>query len=82
MNLTGLLRPFLFTEMELLSPAGNIEAAKAALSAGADAIYIGTAFSARAYAGNFDEKELEEIIKTAHLLGRRVYVAVTVENGR
>ena len=78
MNLTGLLRPFLFTEMELLSPAGNIEAAKAALSAGADAIYIGTAFSARAYAGNFDEKELEEIIKTAHLLGRRVYVAVNI----
>lgn len=32
--------------MELLSPAGNMRSAMAALSAGADAVYIGGNFSA------------------------------------
>ena len=47
--------------MECLAPAGNREALARADAAGADAVYLGyAAFSARAGAGNFDRKELEE----------------------
>ena len=61
---------------ELLAPAGNLESLRAAIAAGADAVYLGaSAFSARAQVG-FDEKSLAEAISLAHLYGRRVYVAV------
>ena len=44
---------------ELLAPAGSMEALKAAVSAGADAVYLGgAAFGARAYAKNLDEQEI------------------------
>lgn len=63
--------------MELLAPAGNRKALDAAVAAGADAIYLGyTAFSARSYAGNFDEKGLRDAIRYAHQYGRRIYVTV------
>ena len=39
--------------IELLAPAGSVETARAAILAGADAVYIGgTRFGARAYADN------------------------------
>ena len=42
-------------KIELLSPAGNMNSLKAAVMAGADAVYLaGTLFGARAFAGNFD----------------------------
>ena len=63
--------------MELLAPAGNREALEKADAAGADAVYLGyTAFSARAGAGNFDRRELEEAIRYAHLRHMRVHVTV------
>ncbi|MBQ9009070.1 MAG: U32 family peptidase [Clostridia bacterium] len=63
--------------MELLAPAGNRKALDAAIAAGADAIYLGyTAFSARSYAGNFDEKGLVDAVRAAHQMGRRIYVTV------
>ena len=63
--------------MELLSPAGNREALVAAVSCGADAVYLGyTAFGARSYAGNFDGPGLEEAVAYAHERGRRIYVTV------
>ena len=63
--------------MELLAPAGNRKALDAAVAAGADAVYLGyTAFSARSYAGNFDEKGLRDAIRFAHQYGRRIYVTV------
>ncbi len=63
--------------MELLAPAGNRKALDAAIAAGADAIYLGyTAFSARSYAGNFDEKALKDAVRAAHQMGRRIYVTV------
>ena len=63
--------------MELLAPAGNRKALDAAIAAGADAIYLGyTAFSARSYAGNFDEKGLADAVRAAHQMGRRIYVTV------
>jgi len=63
--------------MELLSPAGNREALTAAVSCGADAVYLGyTAFGARSYAGNFDAQQLKEAIEYAHERGKKIYVTV------
>ena len=62
---------------EILAPAGSMEALKAALSAGADAVYIGgSAFGARAYAKNPDAEELSEAIEYVHLRGKRLYLTV------
>ena len=62
---------------ELLAPAGNMECLIAAIQAGCDAVYIGgTIFGARSYAGNFNEEEIIEAIKYAHLYGVKVYVTV------
>ena len=61
---------------ELLCPAGSREAALAALSNGADALYLGAAaFGARAGAG-FDREALDGVIRLCHLHGRRVHVTV------
>lgn len=63
--------------IELLAPAGSYENFKAALSAGADAVYLGgDLFSARAYADNFDKTKLLYALDYAHLHGRRVYMTV------
>lgn len=62
---------------ELLCPAGNMEALIAAVSNGADAIYLGmNKFGARAYASNFDEDKLIEAVKYCHLRGVLVYVTM------
>lgn len=62
---------------EILAPAGNYECFRAALNAGADAVYLGgSMFGARAFAGNFNEEELLEAIRTAHLYGKKVYLTV------
>lgn len=62
--------------LELLSPARDLETAKAAVRAGADAIYIGgPAFSARSRAHN-SIADLEDITRYCHLYGVRVHVTV------
>ena len=62
---------------ELLSPAGNFEALIAAVQNGADAVYLGgTAFSARAGAGNFDNDSLIEAVKYCHVRGVKVFVTL------
>lgn len=62
---------------ELLAPAGSIEAFRAAVESGADAVYLaGNQFGARAYAANFDEEGLREAIRYAHLHGVHVHVTV------
>ena len=64
-------------KIELLAPVGTMEALRAAVQNGADAVYLGgKQFSARQYAANFDEQELAEVVKYAHLHGVRVFVAV------
>ncbi|HXW98198.1 MAG TPA: U32 family peptidase [Methanomicrobiales archaeon] len=64
---------------ELLAPAGTMEALRAAVSCGADAVYLGgKRFSARQYAGNFDDRGLSEAIDFAHARGVRVYIAVNI----
>ena len=62
--------------MELLAPAGEKEIALAALRAGADACYVGGLWSARAYAKNFDERDLLDTLDFAHAHGKKVYVAL------
>lgn len=62
---------------ELLAPAGDFESLKAAVEAGADAVYLaGKKFGARAYAENFSDENMVQAVKFAHL--RNVAVHVTV----
>ena len=62
---------------ELLAPAGGPRALRAALSAGADAVYFGLErWSARAFAGNFGSEAVPEAVDTAHLYDARAYLAL------
>ncbi|MGE5653167.1 MAG: DUF3656 domain-containing U32 family peptidase [Bacillota bacterium] len=62
---------------ELLAPVGSWEALLAALANGADAVYMGgKQFSARAYASNFDEGEMERAVQLTHRFGAKVFVTV------
>ena len=64
-------------ELELLSPAGNLEIFKGVINAGADAVYFGgELFGARAYAKNFTMDEAKEAILYAHLFGKKAYLTV------
>ena len=50
--------------IELLAPAGSVDALRAACIAGADAVYIGgNRYGARAYAENPDTGELLDAIR-------------------
>ena len=63
--------------VELLAPAGDMACFKAAVNAGADAIYLGgEEYGARAYASNFTTEELCEAICYAHLFDVKVYLTV------
>lgn len=56
--------------IELLAPVGNFDCLKAAIQNGADAVYFGAnLFSARAFASNFDLKNLEKAINYAKIRG-------------
>ena len=62
---------------ELLAPAGEMAALRAAVENGADAVYLGgKVFSARASAVNFTDAELAEAVNYAHLRGVKVYVTM------
>lgn len=62
---------------ELLAPAGSIEGMKAAIAAGADAVYMGgELFGARAYANNPEEEGLKEAIDYVHLHKKKLYLTV------
>ena len=61
--------------IELLAPAGNAAALRAAVRGGADAVYLGLeAFNARRGADNFTLDTLADACAYAHLRGVRVYV--------
>ena len=61
--------------MEILSPAGSVEALKAAVNHGADAVYVGgSRFSARKNAQNFNDDELLEALDFCHVRGTKLYV--------
>ena len=62
---------------ELLAPAGSPESFRAAIAAGADAVYLsGKRFGARKYAANFSDAEIREAVRLAHAHGIRVYVTL------
>ena len=63
--------------MELLAPAGSFEALKAAVSAGADAVYFGgTALNARAFGKNFTNEEIKQAAKYCRLHGVKTYLTL------
>ena len=63
--------------VELLAPAGNFDALRAAVEAGADAVYLaGEKFGARAYAENFAGEQLLKAVEYAHLRGTAVHVTI------
>lgn len=64
-------------DVEILAPAGSMECLRAAVAAGADAIYLGgTKFGARAYAQNLSEEDLVQAIEYVHIHGRKIYMTV------
>ena len=64
-------------KIELLAPAGSEKALKAAVQAGADAVYLGgSRFNARQSADNFTIEEMKKTVDYCHLYGVRVYVTV------
>lgn len=62
---------------ELLAPAGSYESMTAAISAGADAVYLGgQLFGARAYANNLNTEQLKQAIDYVHLHKKSLYLTV------
>ncbi|MCQ2532495.1 MAG: U32 family peptidase [Saccharofermentans sp.] len=63
--------------IELLAPAGSLDILKAAVDAGADAVYCGVSvFNARMNAGNFSMEDLAEGCIYAHRRSSRVYLTL------
>lgn len=62
---------------EILAPVGSFEALYSAINNGADAVYFGgQSFGARAYATNFTNDEIVDIINYCHIMDVKVYVTV------
>lgn len=62
---------------EILAPAGSKEALIGAISSGANAVYLaGKRFGARAFADNFSNEDILEVINYAHVRGVFVYVTI------
>src|SRR5512138_1291826 len=64
---------------ELLSPAGSLDAVRAAVANGADAVYLGAArFNARDEGAQLTLDELGEACRIAHGRGRRIYLTLNI----
>src|SRR5918997_3045942 len=64
---------------ELLAPAGSLDAVRAAVANGADAIYLGAErFNARDDGAQLTLDELEQACALAHSRGRRIYLTLNV----
>src|SRR5438105_15224766 len=62
---------------ELLAPAGDWDALRAAAANGADAVYFGLSnFNARARAANFTTEELPEVLRFLHARNVRGFVTL------
>lgn len=66
------------SKVELLAPAGSLEKAKIAFMYGADAVYAGTAKLSLRSRAELNDDSLEETIKYAHSIGKKVYVALNI----
>lgn len=63
--------------VELLAPAGSYDCMRAAVNAGADAVYMGgSRFGARAFAENPETDALLRAIDWVHVRGKRLYLTV------
>ncbi len=63
--------------LELLAPAGSMEALRAAVQNGADAVYLGCGtFNARQSAKNFTIQSLQEAVKYCHVRGVQVHLTL------
>ena len=63
--------------LELLAPAGSMDALKAAVQNGADAVYLGCGtFNARQSAKNFTPQTLAEAVKYCHVRGVQVHLTL------
>ncbi|HWP98435.1 MAG TPA: U32 family peptidase [Syntrophomonadaceae bacterium] len=64
---------------ELVLPGGNLEKLKTAAAFGADAVYFGGKdFSLRAYAGNFELREMAAAITYLHQMNKKAYITVNI----
>lgn len=64
-------------KIEVLAPGGSLDSVKAAINAGADAVYTGgQMFGAREYADNLNTDQMLEALQYAHIHGRRIYLTV------
>lgn len=66
-------------QVEILSPAGDLDKLKAAVAFGADAVYLsGKSFGLRAGSGNFDHDEMKEAVDYAHGHGVLCYITMNI----
>src|SRR5439155_12521059 len=64
---------------ELLAPAGSLDAVRAALANGADAVYLGAErWNARDEGAQLSLDELAEACRLAHERGRRIYLTFNI----
>src|SRR3954470_16002136 len=64
---------------ELLAPAGSLDAVRAAVANGADAVYMGASrFNARDEGAQLTLDEVGEACRIAHERGRRVYLTLNI----
>ncbi len=64
---------------ELLAPAGSLDAVRAALANGADAVYLGAErWNARDEGAQLSLDEVEEACRLAHERGRRIYLTFNI----
>lgn len=65
--------------IELLAPGGDVESVKAAIAAGADAVYCGLQrFNARNRAGNLSYEELDDVLQLAHGNDCLIYLTLNI----
>lgn len=66
-------------KIELLAPAGSMDAFYAAVKNGADAVYLGgKLFNARNFAKNFEIEDIKNVVRYAHIRNVKVYVTVNI----
>ena len=65
-------------KVELLAPAGSFEKAKIAFLYGADAVYCGTSSLSLRTRADMQDDDLENTIKYAHSIGKKVYVTLNI----
>jgi len=67
------------SNIELLAPGGDVEAIKAAIIAGADAVYCGLdSFNARNRASNISFDELVGVIRLAHQYDCEIFLTLNI----